>query len=342
MGLLEHYFFGKRNLKVENHWEELDSGPFRITKPTVICFGGNQTIKPADANYICKVAQGLVGIKDPVAPNEIGTTNDVDFVGIAYGIDDTTGYGKNQKISDTSSLTDEEIAELALNIFAPLYFDEKGHIRPQEQILKNFNQITFFSHCYGAAEVNALIYKVYHNMTSVGIDKATAEAAIGQLYSVSYAPWQIVPCPGLQVIPEKDNTVVGGPALSKISSSFIDGRYRNIYQGEGTVAFKENDDTISLIVSNVTKDEQDEHPISFIARNANWQMQNENIAYGDEVSMAMGVALSYSIASAIQNRNSQQFTPKPTADEILGKVQSILGKTQNNEFAKAIEDIKEI
>jgi len=338
MGKLKHYAIGKRNLKNENHWEALDSANFRVTKPTVLCFGGNTSLQAKDGNYMCKVAQSLVGIKDPIVDNEIATTQDVDFVGVGYGDDETIGFGKKQTISPMGSLTEEEIAELANNIFTPLYMDEMMKRRPVEQILKNFNKITFFSHCYGAAEVYALIHKVYENMWALGFKQETIQDAINQLCSVSYAPWQVVPCPGLQVIPEKDGTVLGGPARAKIAMGFLDNRHR--YPGEGTVAYKENENTVSLIVSSMTHNESDEHPIGYVQRDDRWQLFEKDVAYADDVSKAMGVALSYSIASGIQNQNSQNFIPKLTPDELLQKIQSVLGKTQNDKFAEAIQTLQ--
>ena len=339
MGNIEHFLIGKRDLNTENHWTELDSESYRIKKPTVLCFGGNKTIKSKDANYLCKLAQNLVGIKTPKYQNEIATTNDIDFVGIAYRIDQTTGYGKNQKIADTSCLTEEEINELAINIFCPLYIGNEGK-KTKDQILKNFSQITFLSHCHGALEVNALLHKIHYNMTAIGIDEQTVKDAFNQFYSVSYAPREIVRCPGLQIIPEKDYTNFGGPALSPISSDFLSHRFSNKQSGNGTVAFKENNNTISLIVSHITNSDQDEHPISYVQRDENWQMLEEDIAYGNEVSIAMGVALSYSIANGIQNQNSSQFIPKPTTDMLLTEIQSVLGKTQNSKFIEDVERIK--
>lgn len=213
-------------------------------------------------------------------------------------------------------------------------------IRSKEQILKNFSQITFFSHCHGAKEVSNLIHEVRYNMSAIGIDERTIEDAIGQLYSVSYAPWQVVPCPGLQVIPQKDNTLKRAPLLAKNSEDFLFNRQFCEQIGEGTVAFKENDNTISLIVSHITKQATDEHSIGYIERDDKWRIDTKDVAYGDEVSMAMGVALAYSIANSMQNRQSNHFIPKLTTDEMLKKVQSILGATQSHEFANIVKQIQ--
>lgn len=357
MGQLEHYFTCKRNLNEENHCEELDSDNFRIAKTengfrtTVICFGGNGTVDPYDINHLIKIVQGLVGVKESKFKNQIATIEDVDFIGIAYGKDkdQMTGNSKNPEKIETSSLTGVETAELALNIFAPLYMDEMGKILPKEQMLRNFNQITFFSHCWGAAEIEKIILQARQNMRAIGISEKVIDDAFGQVFSVSYAPWQCVSCPGLQVIPEKDLTITNGPGWSKISCDFLNKRFmhRNSgghifeeYKGEGTVAFKENEKTVSVIVSNMTQNLLDEHDVDLVKRDTKWRIDGEDIMYRDDVSKAMGVALSYSIASGIQNQRSSTFIPKLTPDEILQKVQSILGVTQNDKFADAIKIIQ--
>jgi|GEM_PF-2524693 len=346
MGQAKHYSVGRRDLSCANHWEEIDVHDFIICKPTVLCFGGNHTTTPQDANSTCKLAQSLVGIKEPITPNEIATTKDVDFIGIAYGsnYDDDFNFAHELAYDNdsTGSLTKSERQDLT-NIFKPLYQNAQG-ILSREQILKNFNLITFFAHCHGASEVSVLVYKVYHNMIDAGVDKQTAIDAIMQTFAVSYAPMRSIPCPGLQVISEKDRTLIGGPFAADISSEFLARRFENEYHfqhNEGTVAFKENDDIISLIVSNMTTtDRRDDHPIGIVARDENWRIKAPDIAYGDEVSIAMGVALATSIANGLHNQSSTNFIPKPKADEILSKVKSVLGKTQNQEFANAIKQIE--
>lgn len=333
MGQNEHYYIGKRNLQSEHHWEPLDSETFHITKPTVICLGGNGSIKPHNANFICKVAQSLVGIKEPRWANEIATTQDVDFIGIAYG-------NNYEDDNSTGSLTQSEITTLTKSIFEPLYRDEKGQIRPDAQIIRNFNQITFFAHCHGAREAGNLISRAMRNMLDSGIAHKTAEAAIGQLFAVSYAPIITIPCPNLQVITEKDGFLLGGPLLAPISNKFLDERFEEENQGKGTVVFQEDDYTISLIVSNMTQHGEVEHPVGTIQRDNHWQMVEKDFAYGDEVSRAMGVALSYSIVNSLKNQKSDNWTPRPPLKLILQKVQSILGNSQNSDFAHRIEQIQ--
>lgn len=329
MGRNEHYYIGKRNRQIEDsHWEDLDGKTFRVdcstpAKRTVLCFGGNGSTKARNANFVCSVAQSLVGIKEPRFKNEIATTNDIDFVGI--------GYGNNYDDDDsTGSLTSSELDELIKSIFEPLYLDEKGQIRPTNEILQNFNRITFFAHCHGAREVSEITSRTMGRMLDAGISRSAANEAIKQLFAVAYAPIINIDCPNLQVITERDGMLPGGPLLSSVSSKFLDERFKNGRIGEGTVAFQEDDHTISLIASNLTKHGEVEHSIGTIQRDDHWKMLEKDLAYGDEVSQAMGVVLSYAITR--ESGLDLSF--------VLQKVQSILGQTQNADFAHQIDTIQ--
>lgn len=327
MSWFEHYYIGKRDLKKDNHWENLNGVNFRVTKPTVLCFGGNGSVTPQSANYMCRVAQSLVGIKEPKHENEIATTNDVDFIGIAY--------------SERHFLGEEAKSELIKNIFEPLYLGADGTPLSREQILKNFSLINFFAHCHGVEEVSTLLMRVYCKMIESEIDQQTAKDALMQTFSVCYAPIRPLSTPGLQVIPEKDEVIRGGPIFAEISSKFLEKRFHDKSSGKGTVAYKESKNVISLIVSDMSNFYNDEHAIDFIERDENWKIAvKRSVAYSDNVSKAMGVALAYAISNGLQNQRSEHWIPKPDADFFLSKIKSMLSHVQNNLFAREIEKIQ--
>ena len=58
--------FGKRDTSKPNHWQKLKFFKHKITKPTIICLGGNTTKFEEDANAMCKLASNLIGLKDPI------------------------------------------------------------------------------------------------------------------------------------------------------------------------------------------------------------------------------------------------------------------------------------
>ncbi len=334
MGNYEYFTLGRRNLYDKNHWEQLPSSLFRITKPTVLCFGGNCTINPKDANAMCKIAQGLVGIKMPKILNEYATCYDVDFIGI--------GYGRDKRDSDsTGSLTNHEINSLTDTLFMPLCVSENGEILSQEQIIKNFNQITFFSHCFGSKEVSILIGNTYKKMLRQGIDADIIDKALDQMFAVSYAPYVKCDCPNLQVVSVKDSTLKTGTKDAIISKQFLERMLSTKDTSKGTVAYKEDNYTINVITSGLLKSQSDEHFMYYLSRDENWNFMKQNQSeFGDEVSQVMGYALASSVANSLQNQNSDTFIPKPSVDELLEDVQSILGETQNSDFEYTIDYIK--
>ena len=333
MGYYEPYVIGRRNLQSPNHWETLDSN-FKITKPTVLCFGGNGTVSEGGANSMCKIAQSIVGIKDPTIQNEIAATDDVDFIGI--------GYGRASRFCSLGCLTDDERLDLVEKLFLPFFADENGNVLQREQIIKNFNQVTFFAHCQGASEIASLIGFTYKGMTNLGIDTKTANEAIDQMFAVAYAPFQECACPSLQVVPMKDKLLQCGPVNSPITGQFLEDRYNGIgsTQGNGTVVFKDDYYTTTVLVSDMTKDLNHEHSVGLVRRDENWNLNEELPIFGDEVSQVMGNALASSIANSIQNQESGIFTPTPSLDKVMEETKSILGSTQNGEYETAVEEIR--
>lgn len=329
MGRYEHFTIGKRNLKCDNNWQELSCNEFKISKPTVFCFGGNSTISAKTANGMCKIAQNLIGLKQQ-ATGEFATEEDVDFIGVVLGVNSIAGDG---------ALTQEEKTEFVQNYFLPLCVNENGVPLPKEQILKNFNQITFFSHCYGSNEISDLLQETFHQMSALGINKNTANEALSEMFTVSYAPFKKCGYPSLQVIPMKDIFLENGPQNSPVSKQFLESDFAT--NSNGTVAYKEDSSTISILTSNMLQESMDEHSVDLVRRDENWKLVNDDgVEYGDEISKAMGYALAGSIANSIQNQNSTTFTPKPTINAILEDVKDILVEAQSSEFENIIEKIK--
>lgn len=331
MGKTEHFVIGKRNLQKEDHWEELDAS-YRITKPTVICFGGNGTTSSLEANAMCKIAQGLVGIKEKTEMNELATQSDVDFVGI--------GYGSDSDMYRMGSLTKEERSELVKSLFVPLFADDKSETLPREEIIRNFNQITLFAHCQGSVEVANILGEIYFEMSKCGITENTINEALDQMFAVSYAPMQQCICPTLQVVPMKDDLLRSGPLNTPITNALVIGKQTDKFNVKGNIAFKEDDYTISVLSSKMTLIYSNEHSILTAKRDENWRIKEEPI-YGDEVSQVMGNALSRSIANSIQNQDGGRFIPKPSIDVILEETKSILADTQNDKFESALQEVKE-
>ena len=79
------FIFGQRDLTAENHWRTKDIHDFKITRPTVVCLGGNGTTETRKANNVCKLVESLMGIKIEATNDVTSTYKDVDIVGFSYG-----------------------------------------------------------------------------------------------------------------------------------------------------------------------------------------------------------------------------------------------------------------
>jgi len=352
MGKITPFSIGRRDMQKEGHWEPLDIETYRITKPTVICLGGNCTKTPRDANAMCKLAQNLVGLKDKTFQNEIATTGSVDFVGIDYGTN-------NENKDAISRLTTEERDLIAKNLLVSMCKDENGNILPNDQIIKNFNQVTFFSWCHGGTEGAYIFWSAFNQMKELGIDEDVAGKACNQMFGVSYSPDDVTSMPSLRIFSENDKMRYTGCTTEEVSATHMSNLFQEKYpKSPHNGIYKADDVTAVLITSHVVRpktDEngkilrnidgpifKDEHDAFLINRDENWRPTAENISsYGDKVSQVAGYTLANSIANSIQNQDSDTFIPKPTIDEVISDARDILAETQKSAFYEIIKNIKE-
>ena len=256
---------------------------------------------------------------------------------------------------ETTALMAEERSLIAKNLFASLYKDENGDILPNEQIIKNFNQITFFSYCHGATEISYICMECLKQMQKHGISKDVAEDALGQMFNVSYSPDNITYIPSLRIFSEEDKMRSFGATSEKISSEHMFNIMEQVYpKTPHNGVYKADDYTAVLITSHIIKPDKnvvggksvpsfgDEHDILLIDRNKTWEPVESRISsFGDKVSQVAGYTLARSIANSIQNQHSNVLIPKPSIDEVILATRSILAETQKKEFYGIIKNIKE-
>lgn len=80
---MEKIFCGRRKRNAENHWENIDSSNIKITKPTILIFGGNLTTHPEQANSYAKVVYKLLNKYEMEAKN-IHIFEDFDCLSFYY------------------------------------------------------------------------------------------------------------------------------------------------------------------------------------------------------------------------------------------------------------------
>ena len=322
----ESVSIGKRDLSQPDNWLGLEFGKYKITKPTVICLGGNCTKTAEEANGICKIAASLIGLKGKVE-NEQATDQEVDVIGVAYG-------SLSHDIDTNSTMvTKEEIALLVDTLLLPLAVNEKGERFSFDQAQKNFCNVNFFSHCYGSRVVNEMNFDLMRKMLVKGFSSKEILELEKQMTSVSYAPIEeVFNLTAIQAISLKD-LVTAVP--SNANNNFED-KYHEILKGEvefsGTYLFQEDENTVTLFTSSMTPKPGNEHSVVFVARDERWRYGLLNPSHGDEVSQVLGYTLATAVATGLQNEYSEEFISKPTPQQVFESAKSILSSCEQQDL----------
>lgn len=309
---------GKRNLDAPNHWQELDLSSYKITKPTVICLGGNFTKKSREANNMCKIAESLLGLKRQIS-DERATYNDVDLVGVAYG------EIEGKSASSSTAVTMLEVAEMVDSLLLPLAVNDQGERLSMEEAQRNFCNVNFFSHCYGATVINSMIFDLGRKMLALGYQSSEILNIEGQMTSVSYAPTaEVYNMPSFQVVSARDGVSMVPTGASKhFNDLFFD-----VFEGRkvfsGNYLFKEDENTVTLYTSNMSSLPTNEHLISLLGRSEFWRYNTLNADNADGVSQATAYALATAVATGVKNQINDSFDPKPTVDEMFEGCKSVL------------------
>lgn len=347
----------KRNLNAKNHCEIINPFSYEITKPTIICFGGNAVTKTENANGFAKIASNLLGIRQE-RENLTLTAKDVDILSFSYKAN-PFGIGY---------IDDEELSKFSKTLFQPLYQDKNGKILSEQDILKNFNKVNFFCYSFGAKACTDLLRETSNNMIDAGLSFKTIDNAIDQIFAVSYAPIEKCVCPNIGITSLKDNlyqsTIPTNSKSAEQLAYYLRGCPKSKFENDkineerlkskayehgttGTVAFKENNLSLCVLTSGMVKDNENasinnyaEHDSKFIKRDENWQYTQNNPEFGEEVSGLTACILAKVVGNSIKNQNEEIFTPKPTTDELLQDAKTLLGETQNVGFLNAITEIQ--
>ena len=330
------YKMGKRNTtQPDSHWEELDLD-YTITKPTIICLGGNGTKTPEQANYICKVAQNLIGLKDKTIENEWPTVEDVDVIGISYG----EGYfisslGNARLTGQGSSLSNDEREQIVSQLFTPLIARNNQRLST-EDAMQNISLITFFSFCQGAFETQSLLNKLEQQMLHFGYRVPECEQILKQVVSVSYAPSTTISnVTRFDIKSFKD-------FMFSFSHDYEVDCGKNFLTLSGNELVRDTDkynnpNGMSLYSDNLANNFPyiNEHHLSIIERNdTNWVLEkqhcNEIVYLGknaDEASQCAGYVLSSSVVAGLKNQINGSFTPKPDINSLYNDCCSIIGQS---------------
>ena len=315
---------GKRDCNFDCHWKEIDLNFLKITKPTVLCFGGNRSFDNKDANAFCRSAERLLNFSNVFSVED---RKDIDIIGVSYG--HFKKFIDNNELVETSNLTDEEIESFANAIFKPLYTDNLGNKLSVETAMQNFNLITTFSHSYGSIAINHLINKTYKDMIEKGYTYEDTQKIFSQIVSVSYAPrGTISGATNIQIISGCDGYNMPLNSDKKTKNVYFSKFYNienDLERGNGTMI--SGDNTISVFTTNMTTNPRiDDHALKVLI-GAGYDSVESSEYSGNIFSIAQD-SLILSIKNSLKNYRSNEFTPKPNLNELYKNTKQLLGKEQ--------------
>lgn len=208
--------FGKRDLNSIDHWKRLDLEKYSITKPTIICLGGNGTISERKANNFCKLAERLVGLKIE-SDNVYSSYNNVEVLGFSYGT--------NAEDETAGQFDKDDINSIVSNLLLPLCLDTEGQRLDAEKASQNFSLVTFFSHCHGAREVANLTNVLNKKMLIAGYKQDEIDQIFGHTFQLSYCPnTDEAPIPTVRIDSYTDSHNLDLPKIFKDSYGYtVDG-----------------------------------------------------------------------------------------------------------------------
>ena len=300
---------------------------YKFNKPTLLCFGGNMTSGPMEANAIAKEGRYLIGAYDKIA-DEKGSIQDVDIISVAYGIFEPEG---DEELS--TRLLDEEIMQIVDNQFMPLLVDDTGCIKSLQEVKEGFGMLTIFSHCYGATAVNNLFNEIEDRMQKMGFSDTDIKDVFSQVIQLSYAP-QTAPryLPTYEIKSCQDQTIMDWYNMGKDPKAI-----------NGVMIEESGENRVTLWSSQLANGKEEvknEHPVGMINRNVNWRLESklggELVYYGrnaDAVSQIASYVLAYSVGTSLRNVDSKIYVPKPTLKTYYNDTNDILQGFTKGELA---------
>ncbi|MBE5738898.1 MAG: hypothetical protein E7354_04150 [Clostridiales bacterium] len=323
--------FGRRKTGAENKWEALDTGTYRVTKPTVFCLSGNGTTTLRDANGFCKHAESYLDLLRAHVGDDM--TDSVDIVGFKYA---KTGSDK-----ETGSLTADFVSEFVSNVMLPMFIDGEGKRLSLNDACKNMSQVTFFTYCAGAQELSNIFKKLSYELSAVGYEQYEIDMINNATMNVSFAPYDNISnyVPSVKVLSVRDE-VVGEDIetiLSKKEQEQLDGivlrrdEVGKIYGLDRMDAHAGGINIISSGLVNASSSVGNDHFSSIVARDPDWNVTEFNRdgkmfrSYNaDCVSQMMAWALCRAVENSIDNANSEQYIPHNFYTDLPEELQSIM------------------
>lgn len=308
------YSIGKRKtIEGKSQWESIDVDTFRITKPTVFCLGGNNTVNDKEANFMAKFVQRL-----------IGESEDVDYLSLRYS---------NMPGFKTGYLSTKEEQEIVAKLFLPLVLDEEYNPLPCEQACKNMRKLTIMAHCFGAREaVPALEKHLVQDLLILGYDIEEIKQITRQVFVASFVGGETYYMSSFSIKSIDDRfyaiEYMRELMLARLNNVDINEKDKKVLLNfrEKTRFSKDSqkdchdflkmykyillreDNQMDLLTASLSKF-SDDHDITTLQRGNEWQCHFTSSKNGDIASQTMAYVLATSVANSLVNEEHDVLLP---------------------------------
>lgn len=328
------FIIGIRDLSAENHWKRIETEECIITRPTILILGGDGVETEEEANGYAKAVGNFCA---PFLP-------DVDIISVCYNKEGLYGYNYSRNIKN-----------LEKRIFLPLV-SRDGKRLSLEEACKNVRQLTIFGHCRGTNIFKNILEELNKDMLELGYSQAEINKVFNQLFLIAYAS-------KLEDIPKTVNTVYAiasddikfprdvanlwnhleSERFEKLNATY--GEIRNMCYFSSTNYMGRNEKCYVaksmrgiylkypktvFVLSTTQGDRVLGHTLTLVAKDENWNSDDRANKTAGQVSLCLGIALSYSVGNSIKNQVSEELIEisldeiyekmsKPTQDFNLGK-----------------------
>ena len=339
MGTLQPFSIGRRNYNSMWHWEDLDieddkkDNFFRITKPTIICFGGNRAANAMSANGLCKIVEGLIGLKEYSGNGEGATLKDVDLVGVSYGTNQNARIRDGGKQRPFCDFSEQEEKLLIDNLFLPLFVDNNGKRFTLIKACRNISKLTFFTYCYGSVQLYDLMNKLKSKLLLAGYTSEEIEKIYNNTRQISYAPFSAgrnVPTISIRSLYDTTGNFYGKYAVEHREFLNGVGLYYNEEGRQGSLNYrkadKESVDIYSSKLINETPDGINEHSPNIIERSdALWRLiDNFRSGNANAVSQLTAYALADSVSRSLMMHYNKRFIPHKSLKTLKKELKLVL------------------
>ena len=327
----------QRDLQTGRYGKVMTLREFKITKPTIICLGGDTTESQTRANNLCGTVERIIGLRVE-GSKEFATYNYLDLVGFFYG--------KDKQTDNSTCFSNEDRDDVVNYILLPLCIDDNGNLLPLEEICKNFSLINFFTHCHGAYELYEVTKRLHKILLEKGLTNEEAHKIYAQSFHCSYASnykESFYPTMYVYSLTDSDNKYMAqlykenyGESLDGVSIKHdVAGKFLTENISSRNYNDHVHHDTITIFSSRLINSEQnkghsniyDEHSYIYLDRDkVNWRLRGKNIPYAsnaDLVSKMVAYAMAINIASSLQTYTSGSLVKRLSIKQLQQELEDL-------------------